>query len=148
MKQQDSHKYDDIIHLPHPISQRHPRMPLLNRAAQFSPFAALTGYEDAILETARLTDSFFEPDEDIKDLLDRKLLIIRKNLAQNPEIEVTFFRPDDKKSGGTYENFRGRVKAIDEYGRRILFTDNTALPMKQIRSIQGDLFCNMEESDI
>lgn len=146
MNLKDSHKYDDIIHLPHHTSKRHPRMPLLNRAAQFSPFAALTGYDDAIRETARLTDSFVEPDEDTKALLDRQLQIIQKNLKQKPEIEVTCFYPDDKKDGGSYVNVCGRVKSIDAYAYRILFTDGTALPMKRIRSIQGELFRNMEET--
>lgn len=128
-------KYDDIINLPHPVSARHPRMPLLDRAAQFSPFAALTGYDDAIRETARLTDSYMEPAEDGKEQLDERIMLLRENLPQNPEIEVTYFQPDAKKSGGAYVIVRGRVKRIDEYSRRIFFADGTVLSMEQIFSI-------------
>ena len=142
------HKYEDIIHLPHHISQKHPKMPPLNRAAQFSPFAALTGYDDAIRETERLTDPFTELDEDKKELLDKQLQLIRENLAHRPEIEFTYFQPDSRKNGGTYAVVCGRVKKIDEYERRIIFTDGTALLMKHIRSISGELFRTMDESNI
>ena len=99
----DEHKYDDIIHLPHHVSKRHPQMSLQNRAAQFSPFAALTGHEDAIRETARQTDSFAELDEDRKELLNRQLQFIKAMLAQKPECEITYFQPDQKKDGGGKE---------------------------------------------
>lgn len=102
--------YDDIIHLPHPVSPRHPQMPLADRAAQFSPFAALTGHDAAIRETARLTDSPVELEESGKEQLDRQLLLVQENLAQKPEIEVTYFQPDEKKSGGVYVTVCGRVK--------------------------------------
>lgn len=148
MNNPNSHKYDDIIHLPHHISKKHPQMPPLNRAAQFSPFAALTGYDDAIRETARLTDPFMEPGEDKKELLDKQLQFIRENLDQRPEIEFTYFKPDTRKTGGSYAAFCGRVKKIDEYGRRIIFTDGTALLMEHIRSISGELFRTMDESNI
>lgn len=144
MKRQDEHNYDDIINLPHHVSKKHPQMSLLNRAAQFSPFAALTGHEAAILETARLTEPFIELDEDRKEQLDERLQLIRKHMEQRPECEIVYFQPDEKKDGGSYVTIRGRVKKIDEYRRRILFTDGTALPIEHIFSIRGELFQNTE----
>ena len=144
MKSPNQHKYDDIIHLPHHVSKKHPPMSLLNRAAQFSPFSALTGYDDAIRETARLTDPFQKPDEDRKDLLDKQLWLIRKHLEQKPEIEVTYFEPDGKKDGGTYVTVCKPVKKIDEYQRQIIFTDGTALPIEHVFSMGGDLFRTMD----
>lgn len=135
MNRQSSHNYDDIIHLPHHVSKKHPQMPLLNRAAQFSPFAALTGHKEAIRETARRTDSFAELTEDRKAQLNEQLLLIRENLAQRPECEITCFQPDAKKSGGAYVTVRGRVKKIEENTRQIIFTDGTALPMEYLFSI-------------
>ena len=134
------HKYDDIINLPHPVSKRHPPMSLLNRAAQFSPFAALTGHDAAIRETARLTDTFMELDENLKEQLDEKLRLLRENLSQKPEIEATYFQPDERKCGGTYVTIRGRVKKIDEYSRIILFTDGTSFPLEHLFSLNGELF--------
>lgn len=134
------HNYDDIINLPHPVSKRHPQMSLLNRAAQFSPFAALTGHDAAIRETARLTDTFTELDEDLKERLDEKLRLLKENLSQKPEIEATYFQPDERKSGGAYVTIRGRVKKIDEYSRRILFTDGTSFPLERLFSLTGELF--------
>lgn len=145
MKLNERHKYDDIIMLPHHVSRRHPQMSPSDRAAQFSPFAALTGHGDAVRETARLTDSFVELDESRQNQLDGQLGLIRDNLDTQPEIEVTYFRPDEKKSGGAYKAKRGRVKKIDEYSRRIIFTDGKALPMDMIFSIRGELFGNMEQ---
>lgn len=144
MKYDDEHKYDDIINLPHPVSKRHPQMPLLNRAAQFSPFAALTGHDAAIRETARLTDSFIELDEDQKEPLDEQLQLIRKNLEQKPECEITYFEPDEKKDGGSYVTVCGRVKKIDEYRHLIIFTDETVLPIEHIFSVRGELFQDVE----
>ncbi len=143
MNGKEGHKYDDIIMLPHHVSKRHPQMSPLNWAAQFSPFAALTGHEDAIQETARLTDSFVEVDESKKSQLDGQLGLIRDNLDVQPEIEVTYFQPDEKKSGGAYVTRSGRVKKIDEYSRQIIFTDEKALPIDMIFSIRGELFRNM-----
>lgn len=144
MRKQEEHKYDDIINLPHHVSKKHPQMSLLNRAAQFSPFAALTGHEDAIDETARLTDTFIELDEDKKEQLDEQLQLIKKHLDQKPECEITYFKPDEKKDGGTYVTVHGRMKKIDEYVRQIIFTDGTALPIEHIFSIRGELFQNVD----
>lgn len=132
----NDHRYDDIIDLPHHVSPRHPQMPHADRAAQFSPFAALTGHEAAIQETARLTDAFVELDEDRKEELDEQLRLIRENQSQKPEIEVTYFQPDGKKAGGTYRTIRGRVKKVDEYSRQMLLTDGTVIPVEHLYAIQ------------
>lgn len=132
----NEHKYDDIIDLPHHVSTRHPQMPLADRAAQFSPFAALTGHDAAIRETARLTDTFVELDEGRKEELDRQLRRIKEALPQEPEIEVTYFQPDLRKSGGKYVTVRGRVKKVDEYKRQVLFTDGTVLPVENLYSVR------------
>ncbi len=139
-----THKYDDIINLPHHVSKRHPQMSLQNRAAQFSPFAALTGHEAAIQETARLTDSFIELSEDRKERLDEQLQMIVENLAQKPECEITYFQPDERKTGGSYTTICGRIKKIDRFEQKIMFTDGTALPINHLFAIRGELFRNME----
>ncbi len=144
MKTQNSHNYDDIIHLAHHVSKKHPKMPFMNRAAQFSAFAALDGYDAAIKETSRLTDAFIELDEYQKEHLDKQLLLIREHLKDTPKIEVTYLKPDEKKNGGAYLTFCGHAKYIDEYNRRILFTDKTALLIEHIYSISGELFYNMD----
>ena len=139
-----THKYDDIINLPHHVSKRHPQMSLQNRAAQFSPFAALTGHEAAIQETARLTDSFIELSEDRKERLDEQLQMIMENLAQKPECEITYFQPDERKTGGSYVTVCGRIKKVDRFEQKIMFTDGTALPINHLFAIRGELFRNME----
>lgn len=140
MKYHDKHRYDDMINLPHHVSKKHPQMSPLNRAAQFAPFAALTGHGDAIRETARLTDPFIELDEDKKEQLNGRLQFINENLGRKPECEITYFRPDAKKDGGTYVTICGRIKKIDEYAHQIIFTDGTVLPIEHIFSIRGELF--------
>ena len=106
--------YDDIIHLPHPVSKTHPRMSMIERAAQFSPFAALTGYGAAIKETARLTDRKLELDEETQALLDLRQHFLLEHLAQRPEVTITYFEPDTRKEGGSYQTITARVKKLDE----------------------------------
>lgn len=135
--------YDDIIELPHHVSTVHPQMPLEDRAAQFSPFAALTGHEAAIQETARLTEELIELDEGRKGQINERLRWIRENQAGLPRIEVTYFQPDARKSGGSYVTARGRVKRIDEYGRQILFTDGSRIGIDQVVAIEGEMFADV-----
>lgn len=142
----DAHKYDDIIRLPHHVSDRHPQMPSLDRAAQFSPFAALTGYDTAIKETERLTEEWNEPDENRKEMLDEQLQMIREHLSSKPEITFTYFKPDEKKSGGAYLTVTGKVKKINEYGHKIIMEDGTVLPVENLFSIEGELFRGLEDS--
>ena len=132
-----SGKYDDIINMRHHVSTRHQRMSQGDRAAQFSPFAALTGHEAAIKETARITDEFVEPDADKKQELDEKLQIIRMILADNKtaRVQMIFFKPDGKKSGGSYETITGNIKKIDEYNGLIVFDDKTTVKIEKVIDI-------------
>jgi hypothetical protein len=132
-------KYDDIINLERPLSLKHPRMPISDRAAQFAPFAALTGYDDAIDETGRYTDNMAELSEDAKELLDRKQIFLSHIIDEKPEITVTYFVPDAKKSGGEYKTICGKLKAIDEYKRELVLFGGTRIPTFMIRSIDGEV---------
>lgn len=131
-------EYEDIIDLPHPTSQKHPRMSLYDRAAQFSPFAALTGHDAAIRETARFTEEKIEQSEDMIRGLDRKLRL----LAEHPgaEATVTYFVPDEKKSGGAYVTHTGTVRKIDTYEHTLVMADKTTIVIDQIRNLDSGLF--------
>ncbi|MEA5095405.1 MAG: hypothetical protein VB128_10650 [Sedimentibacter saalensis] len=135
--------YDDIMNLPHHVSATRPHMSAIDRAAQFSPFAALTGYGDAIKETARLTGERVELDEYMKDVLSVRLQIIADQLKEHPEIAITYFQPDERKNGGAYVTVIGRVKKIDEYERVVVMTDGTRVPIDEIASIDGEIFETM-----
>ena len=135
-----SGKYDDIIHLPHPTSSRHPRMSMADRAAQFSPFAALTGHGAAILETARLTDQKAELGEDAKALLDQKQRILSEHITEHPEITVTWFQPDEKKPGGKYLTVVGELNKVDGVEQALLLTDGTRIPLEDVTDIRSPLF--------
>ena len=135
-----SHKYDDIINLPHHVSKKHPQMSLHDRAAQFSPFAALTGHKAAINETARLTDEKQILSEDVIAKLNEQLNLIKENISSNPIVTITYFVPDDRKSGGAYISNTGVVKKIDEYNHTVVLTDKTVIPIEQISEIQSDIF--------
>ncbi len=132
MRENDEHRYDDIIGLPHHVSWKHPQMPLLDRAAQFAPFAALTGYEAAIKETARLTEEEIELDENSKELLDFRLQQLQEHLSERPEVTVTYFCPDEKKTGGAYETVTGKVKKVDAYAGELVFTDGRRIGLGAI----------------
>lgn len=132
--------YDDIINLPHHVSATRPQMSMIDRAAQFSPFAALTGYDAAIKETGRLTDEKIEMDEDTKAALDIKQAYLKDIIDEQPEITVTYFLPDTKKSGGAYVAVTGNLKRFDEYERLLLLTDGTKIPMDDIADIDSEVF--------
>lgn len=138
-------RYRDIIALPHRVSATRPQMPLRDRAAQFSPFAALTGYEDVIDETARLTDSRIELSESKQAELDKKLQIILENISERSEVKITYFVPDKRKSGGAYETAVGFVKRIDEYALTLIFTDGRTISITDIYSIESVIFRDIEE---
>lgn len=135
--------YDDIIHLPRHVSTTRPRMPSIDRAAQFSPFAALTGYDAAIRETARLTDERVELDEYMKSALSDKLQIIADRMDEYPEITITYFQPDEKKDGGAYVNTIGMIKKVAEYERIVVMADGTEIPIGEIISVEGQIFDTM-----
>ncbi len=128
--------YDDIIRLPHHVSTKHPQMSALDRAAQFSPFAALTGHGAAITETGRLTAARHELDEDKKEELDQTLQSIREHISLEPEIAVTYFVPDAQKEGGSYLSMTGAVKKIDDMGHRMIMKDGTAIPIEDIYEME------------
>ena len=132
--------YADIINLPHHVSTVHPQMTMAQRAAQFSPFAALVGYEDVIDETARQTDSKRELDETEKAELDRKLCVIESHLAEKPVVEIEFFVPDKTKAGGEYVFKSGMVVKILQAQKKLALSDGTEIHIEDIADISGELF--------
>ena len=138
--------YSDIIDHPHYVSKTRPQMSELERAAQFSPFAALTGYDAAISETGRLTDEKIELGEETKAVLDMKQQYLLDMISDQPEITVTFFIPDTKKSGGAYVSVTGNLKRIDEYERLMLLTTGEKIPLDDIMDIESDLFKGLLEN--
>lgn len=134
----DDHKYDDIINMPHHVSSKRQRMPMIDRAAQFSPFAALTGYDAAVKETARLTDKRIELDEYEKAALDEKLRVALENPEK--EITITYFKPDARKDGGSYISNDGNIKKIDNYEGMVILTDGTEISIEDIVEIAGEGF--------
>ena len=130
-----THRYDNIITLPRHVSRRHSPMSNLDRAAQFSPFAALTGYDAVIAESARLTDVQIELDEGGKVLLDEKLRFLQANLQEKPEVTLKVFFPDRHKSGGAYETVRGHLKKIDPVARCLVLTEGAVIPIDRIYGI-------------
>ena len=136
--------YADIINLPHHVSKRHRQMPLEERAAQFAPFAALTGFEAAIKETGRLTDDRIELDVAALSALDMKYQLLMEALDEAPEVTITYFQPDERKAGGKYVSAVGTVKKIDDFERRITMRDGTRIPMDDVLSIDGELFSSLE----
>ena len=127
--------YEDIIYLNHYISMKHPRMSITNRAAQFAPFAALTGYGDAVKETARITDKRIEIDEGLKNVINEKLKLIEKDISNRPKVTITYFVYDNKKSGGKYKEKTGNVKKIDLIEQTLTMTDKTKIPIREIMDI-------------
>ena len=120
-----NNRYDEIMGLLHHVSKTRPQMPMSDRAAQFAPFAALTGYDSAIKETGRLTDERIELDEEALTALDRKYQLLMDTLDDAPEVTITYFQPDERKAGGQYVSATGTVKKVDTFGRRILLQDGT-----------------------
>ena len=124
--------YDDIIHLSRPVSKKHPPMPMAKRAAQFLPFAALSGFEGEIAEAARLTEAARSLGEDALAALDEQLALLRQRLPDQPEITITRFVPDEKKAGGHYETLTGQVRRLDEIDRALILTDGTKVDLDAI----------------
>lgn len=140
----NNHEYEDIIDLPHCVSATRPRMSMIDRAAQFSPFAALTGYDAAIKETGRLTDERIELSEESRVDLDRKQQLLLDNLADCPEVSVTYFVPDERKSGGAYVAVTGRVKKVDMFERLLILTNGIKIPLDEILDMESELFSGIE----
>ena len=129
-------KYDSIMNLPHHVSKTRPQMPMSDRAAQFAPFAALTGYDSAIKETGRLTDERIELDEEALAALDRKYQLLMDALDDAPEVTIIYFQPDERKAGGQYVSATGTVKKVDTFGRRILLQDGTRIPLDSVYDLR------------
>lgn len=127
-------KYDDIINLPHPVSKKHKPMPLEDRAAQFAPFAALTGHQTAIEETARVTEKRMELDEEEKECLNIQLQKIQKE--PHKPVQIEYYIPDGKKSGGSYVRKSGNVKKVDEYRKILVMEDGSRIPLDDLIKIE------------
>ena len=138
-------KYDDIIHLSRPVSTRHAPMSMIDRGAQFSPFAALTGYDAAISETARLTDQPMELDESQQAVINGKIRLLMQHEKEQPRVLLTWFCPDERKSGGAYLTLTGAVRRIDPYEQAIVLTDGQAVLFSSIADIEG-LDLDLEEA--
>ena len=136
--------YDDIIDLPHHTSSKHPRMSRIDRAAQFSPFAALSGHDAAIAETARLTSQRIELAEDSENALDKKLQNLSEIIIYQPQVSITYFVPDSRKTGGAYQSVTGIVKRVDTIKRCIVLDNKAEIPLDEII----DLSCELFKSDI
>lgn len=133
-------KYDKIIGMQHHVSRNHPQMSMYQRAAQFAPFAALTGHEAAIIETARLTGRQVELSEQESAILDKKLGLLLENLASHPQVSICYFVPDARKDGGSYTNVTGEARKYDEFNRVLYLQGDIAIHLASILDIQGDLF--------
>lgn len=136
--------YEDIINMPHYEPKYHTRMTIEARSAQFAPFSALTGYEEAVKETERLTDNKIELDEGLKILLNNKLQILIDNIKNNPEVTITYFIKDKKKEGGKYLNLTGNIKKIDMVKNIVILTDKNIIPIIDIINITSELFKSIE----
>lgn len=131
-------EYDDIINLPLHVSKARQPMSMLERAAQFSPFQALTGYGAAIKETARLTDEKAELGEDDLSALNAKLRILTDHLEESPEVSFVCFRPDERKAGGSYVSVTGKVRRIDEVTGQIILLSGEKIPIHSICDMQSE----------
>lgn len=136
----DKFPYEDIVNLPPHISKKHPQPTMLERAARFAPFAAITGYEEMVLEEARVTEERIELDEGTLAMLNEKLNIIHDSLDSEPVIQITYFEPDKKKSGGAYISITGTVKRIDEYERLVIMSDGKKILIDEIFGLESKLF--------
>ncbi|MBQ7668945.1 MAG: YolD-like family protein [Clostridia bacterium] len=145
MKLKVTHNYDDIINLEHHVSKVHPPMSLYAHSAQFAPFAALTGYEEALKETSRRTNNRLELSEDLIEMIDMKLQFLRENIDKKEEITFTYFEPDELKEGGTYLTVIGIIEAFDDVNQKVILKDKKEIPMFEIIDIQGNIFKNMNK---
>ena len=135
--------YEDIVNLPPHISKKHPQPSMMDRAARFAPFAAITGYEEMVLEEARVTEERIDLDEGALALLNEKLNMIQEFLDEEPEVTITYFEPDKKKSGGAYVSITGTVKRIDEYEHLVILIDGKKIRIEEIYALESDLFYSL-----
>ena len=137
-------EYREIINLPHHVSKTRPQMPMSDRAVQFAPFAALTGYDSAIKETGRLTDEKIDLDEEALTDLNMRYQLLVDALDEEPEVEITYFKPDERKSGGEYVTVTGTVKKVDDFERLITMQNGTKIPMDDVLAVDGEFFSNLK----
>lgn len=130
-----NNKYEDIINLKRPISKKHPPMPLEERAAQFAPFAALTGYEETITETAREVNKRIELDEEAQNTINRKIQELKQQIATKPIVSITYFQKDLRKAGGEYITVTEKIRKIDDYKKIIVLENKTEIPIREILDI-------------
>ena len=135
--------YEDIVDLPHHVSKKHPQPTMADRAARFAPFAAITGYEEMVLEEARVTDDRIEMDESSKAALNEKLNMILEFIDEQSEVSITYFEPDKRKAGGAYVTVTGTVKRIDEYEHLVIMTDGKKINIDEIYNLQSELFYSL-----
>ena len=135
--------YEDIVDLPHRVLKKHPQPTMADRAARFAPFAAITGYEEMVLEEARITDDRIELDENAKAALNEKLNMILEFIDEQPEVSITYFEPDKRKAGGAYVTVTGTVKRIDEYEHLVIMTDGKKINIDDIYNLQSELFYSL-----
>lgn len=136
-------EYSDIFDRPHHVSSKRVPMSRANRAAQFSPFAALTGYDDLVAESARVTDEKHELGEYELEQLNSRIYYLRDHLSEEPEASITYFQADERKDGGSYVSFTGSVKKIDEYSKSLVLSNGTTILFQDIYAIEAP--CFMEE---
>ena len=129
------HKYGDIINLDYYVSKKHPQMSIMNRAAQFAPFAALTGYSDEISEASRIVDNKLELDDDSINDLNNKLLLINNNIKDKPKVSIIYFVPDKKKKGGKYIKIINNIRKIDLINDKIIFINKNKINISNIIKI-------------
>lgn len=134
--------YDDIINFPHHVSARHPQMPLKDRAAQFSPFAALTGYAGEVAEAARLTETKIELTEDQRTMLDERLCLLEDILPERPDVTFTYFVSDQRKQGGAYTTVTGKLKRLDRIEQNIILTNGIAIPVNDLLEVKSEIWAN------
>ena len=139
--------YEDIVNLPPHISKKHPQPSMMDRAARFAPFAAITGYEEMVLEEARVTEERMDLDEETLSMLNEKLNMIQEFLDEEPEVTITYFEPDKRKAGGAYVSVTGVVKRIDEYEHLVIMTDDRKIRIDDIFGLESDLFYSLGLED-
>ena len=139
--------YEDIVNLPPHISKKHPQPSMMDRAARFAPFAAITGYEEMVLEEARVTEERMDLDEETLSMLNEKLNMIQEFLDEEPEVTITYFEPDKRKAGGAYVSVTGVVKRIDEYEHLVIMTDGRKIRIDDIFGLESDLFYSLGLED-
>ena len=136
--------YEDIVNLPPHISKRHPQPTMMDRAARFAPFAAITGYEEMVLEEARVTEEWVDLTESALEQLNERLVVLQEHLLEQQEITITYFKPDLRKSGGAYVEHTGIVKRIDLYEHLLVMIDGKKIGIESIYKLSGEIFNELE----